>query len=178
MTDRADPNLPAPSLARSATELYDQLRRFFLRQLRPAERGEADDLVQDVFVQLARRSEGADVRQTDAYAFVTATNLLRDRVRRRAVRHASSHEQFDETLHAEREDVTPERVLVGKQSIEKVQAALLTLPERTRTIFLLHRFERMRHPEIARRYGVSVSLVEKEIARAMQHLAASLGKAP
>ena len=52
------------------------------------------------------------------------------------------------------------------------------LPERTRNVFLLARLENMRQAEIARRLGVSVSGVEKHLARAIAHLSQRLGRAP
>jgi RNA polymerase sigma-70 factor (ECF subfamily) len=176
MSDRTHPLNEDAQLTRSVTELYDTLRRFFLRHLRTAEREDADDLVQDVFVHLANRGSGETVERADAYVFVTATNVLRDRSRRRIVRRAGAHEPFDEDLHTGFEDRTPERVLVGKQSVERVQTALLKLPERTRTVFLLYRFEQLQRAAIAARLGLSLSTVEKEIAKAVQHLAEYLEK--
>jgi RNA polymerase sigma-70 factor (ECF subfamily) len=180
MSDQTHPFSDGTRLARSATDLYDALRRFFVRRLRPSERAEAEDLVQDVFVHLAARaaSGGEQVERTNAYVYITAANVLRDRSRRRTVRRADAHDSFDADLHVAFEDRTPERVFVGKQSIERVQAALLELPARTRTVFILFRFEEMSRPEIARDLGISVSLVEKELAKAVRHLMDRLGASP
>ena len=52
--------------------------------------------------------------------------------------------------------------------------ALQELPERARTIFVLNRFEELSAAEIARRLGVSVSTVEKDMMRAIAHLKARL----
>lgn len=49
--------------------------------------------------------------------------------------------------------------------------ALEQLPERTRTIFLLHRIEGRKYREIAETIGISQSAVEKHIARAALFLA-------
>ncbi len=51
---------------------------------------------------------------------------------------------------------------------------LSALPERTRHIFLLYRLEKMRRAEIASLFGISVSGVEKHIARAVARLALNL----
>jgi RNA polymerase sigma-70 factor (ECF subfamily) len=41
---------------------------------------------------------------------------------------------------------------------------------------VLHRLEGYKHREIAEQLGISVSAVEKQIIRAVQHLAKSVGK--
>lgn len=49
--------------------------------------------------------------------------------------------------------------------------ALDALPERTRSIFLLHRIDGYSYPEIADQLGVSRKAVEKHMTRAIKHLA-------
>ena len=73
------------------------------------------------------------------------------------------------------EELSPERVLEGRQSLASVLRALDELDERTRDAFILHRLEGMRHAEIADLYGVSVSSIEKYIIKALAHLAARAG---
>ena len=67
---------------------------------------------------------------------------------------------------------SPERVLVGKQTIQDVLDALAELGERTRDVFILARLENVQHREIAAIYGISVSMVEKLMMKAMAHLGA------
>ena len=52
--------------------------------------------------------------------------------------------------------------------------ALTELHPRTRDVFVLHRLEQMKQAEIAGLFGISVSSVEKHIARALEHLATRL----
>lgn len=44
-----------------------------------------------------------------------------------------------------------------------MERALLELPERTRVVFALNRYEEFTYQEIAMRLGVSVSAVEKHM---------------
>ena len=44
------------------------------------------------------------------------------------------------------------------------------MPERTRDIFVLHRFENISYGEIAMRMNISVSAVEKHIMKALKLL--------
>ncbi len=64
----------------------------------------------------------------------------------------------------------PERILAGRQALGEVRQVLDSLPERTRTIFVLYRLEGLSRRDIADAHGISVSAVEKHIATAMKAL--------
>lgn len=150
------------------------LKRFF--EKRVLEHADVDDLVQEVFVRLSRRSALDAIENVQGYLFETAANVLRDRIRRRAVRHAGDHVEYDEAVHTV-EEFSPERVLLGKQMLADVVSAIQELPERTRTVFVLQRFEELSYGEIAKRLGISVSAVEKHMMKAIAHLAERRGRA-
>ena len=141
------------------------LIRFFQKRIRPE--WEVEDLVQEVFVRLARRGDLADVVQVEGYIFQVAANLIRERARELEKQKISFEQVETENIQ---EDFSPERILIGRESVAEVYAALHELPQRTRMAFILHRFEDLIHAEIAIRLGVSVSTVEKEIMRAMAYL--------
>jgi RNA polymerase sigma-70 factor (ECF subfamily) len=73
------------------------------------------------------------------------------------------------------EELSPERVLLGKEKVVALKNALNELPERTRNVFLLHRFEEFKYREIAQQLGISMSSVEKHMMDAIKHLAHRLG---
>lgn len=145
------------------------LRGFFSKRVR--DKADVDDLVQDVFLRLIGRADGGSIEKVEQYIFQTAANVLRDRGRRDAVREADAHESFDETLHQARAEITPERVLLGKESVSLVVAALQQLPERTRDIFVLRALERRRYAEIAVLLRISTRAVEMHMAKALAHVA-------
>jgi RNA polymerase sigma factor (sigma-70 family) len=153
-------------MASLSTQFRPALRRFFSKRVK--EQHEINDLVQDVFVRLVRKVHGDGSRIAAGYVFQTAQSVLNDWLRKRQVRQASAHEEIE---HPDlKDDSTPERVLIGKQSLAKATAAVLELPEVTRTIFLLRRLEGMRYSDIAERLGMPMSTVEKHMARAVAHL--------
>jgi RNA polymerase sigma-70 factor (ECF subfamily) len=164
---------PVNALARDAEPLRRSLTGFFLRRVR--ESSDVEDLVQDVFARIVARNSDRPVENLGAYIFQTAASVLADRGRRRASRHAAAHEEFDAEHHSN-DELDPERVLTGKENLRAVTAALLSLSERTRTIFVLHRLEGYKHREIAAQLGISVSAVEKQMIRAVQHLAKTVGQ--
>ena len=80
---------------------------------------------------------------------------------------------YEDRLHAIA-DFSPERIHGGREEVALVMSALLELPERTRTAFLLARFEKLRLAEIAKRLNLSVAGVEKNVRKAMAHVTARL----
>lgn len=151
------------------------LLAFFGRRV--GDPGEAEDLTQEVFIRLARN---ADVPHTNlqAYVFVTAANLLRDRARSRFSHRASFHASLDDpnakSLQGLAEERDPERVLAAKDTLRQFINGLEGLGERTRDIFVLARIEHMSQRDIAKLFGISVSAVEKQIVKALNHLSARL----
>lgn len=161
----ADEVPPAQQLSSLAQRYRPILARFFQRRVRPE--SEVDDLIQEVFARLARKGDLREIAQVEGYLFQVAANLIRERAHK-LKQSAVSEKGF--VAESREEDFSPERILLGEEQIQRVFAALHELPERTRNAFLLHRFEDLKHVEIARRLGVAVSTVEKDIMRAMSHL--------
>lgn len=150
------------------------LLRFFQRRM-PAS-ADREDLVQEVFLRLARQDLTA-IANVEGYLFQAAANVLKD-WRRRGVRHAEgAHDAIEEDLPAE-VDFSPERVLLGKDAVSALIAALETLPERTRAVFLLYHFDQLPQAEIARRLGIAVRTVENNMAKAHAHIAALMLERP
>lgn len=115
-----------------------------------------------------RRSD-ASIENLQGYLFKVAAAVLVDHGRRGLVRHRDSQVEFTE-LHHPVEGLTPERVFEGKEKIARLVAGLESLGERTRTVFVLNRFEGMSYAEVAATLGISVSAVEKHIMKALRHL--------
>ncbi|MDE7127907.1 MAG: sigma-70 family RNA polymerase sigma factor, partial [Bacteroidales bacterium] len=58
----------------------------------------------------------------------------------------------------------------------QVDEVLDSLPERCREVFLLSRFRKMKNREIAEHLGISVSMVEKHIRRALNAFTEALNE--
>lgn len=153
-------------LGKWAREFRTPLLRFF--QKRAPSFAEPDDLVQEVFMRLAQRANLADIRHIDGYLFQTAASVLADRYRRDQ-RQPQTVESFEEAVHGEAV-LAPERVLMGRQSLDLLIEGLYALPQLTRNIFVLYHFENVRQTEIATRLRIPVSTIEKHMARANRQL--------
>ena len=125
-------------------------------------------------MRLARRSDLAKIHSVEGYLFQTAASVLMDRFRSDA-RVPPSQESFDETHHGEAE-LTPERLLIGKETLDGLMKALRELPDKTRHIFMLYHFEHVPQAKIAILLSMPVSTVEKHMARANKHLIERLSR--
>jgi RNA polymerase sigma-70 factor (ECF subfamily) len=143
------------------------LTRYFGARVRRA--ADVEDLVQEVFLRLARRAEETPVEAIDGYVFAVAGSVLVDSHRKTARQWPLTADD-DGALQVP-EDRSPERILLGQEQLAAMERALVELPERTRVVFVLNRFEEFTYQEIAARLDVSVSAIEKHMMRALAHLA-------
>jgi RNA polymerase sigma-70 factor (ECF subfamily) len=166
---------PKPDSAlfeRLSTRYRIPLRRFFERRLKASP--DSEDLVQEVFMRLIRQEHIDDVRNLDGYVFQVAANALRDHARRWSLRkqEANPVPLDSDVLEG---GFTPERVLLGQESLERLIGALHELPATTQAIFALYHFEGVAQVDIARKLNMSLSTVEKHMGRANRYLLAHLG---
>jgi RNA polymerase sigma-70 factor (ECF subfamily) len=64
--------------------------------------------------------------------------------------------------------------IIAKEAKEQLRETLHDLPEQTREIFQLSRYQEYTNPEIAERVGLSVKSVEYHISKALQQLRKSM----
>ncbi|HYG27678.1 MAG TPA: sigma-70 family RNA polymerase sigma factor [Caulobacteraceae bacterium] len=166
---------PGPEdLAAWASRYGPALRRYFLKKVSPAE---ADDLVQEVFARLQARSTETPLSNVEGYLFRSAANVLVSHYRAESGQGWNRHRHLDPWMEP-REEISPERTLLGKEAIERVVASLHDMPARSREAFVMHRFEELSGPMIAQRMGISLKGVEALLARAMRHVTAAMEERP
>jgi RNA polymerase sigma factor (sigma-70 family) len=156
-------------------KLAEACREMVLEARRRAARAphDADDVAQDACVRALDVRSPHRVRDPLPYLFRIARNLVIDR-RRRRVREAALSESLAVIEQRSGDSADPERILAGKQDLERVLRAIALLPPRCREAFTLHRFGGLSYAMIARRMGVSTSMVEKHIAEAMMKVTRAL----
>lgn len=147
------------------------LMEYFGRRVGVAE---AQDLTQDVFERLLKSLPTQPILNIEALIFTIAANLLRDRARRarcHGVAQSFPDDPIGEVADALTVYLSPERVVVAQRTLEEALDVLDELGDRTRIMFYLYRFERLKVREIADIHGITTSAVEKQIAKALLHLA-------
>jgi RNA polymerase sigma-70 factor (ECF subfamily) len=144
------------------------IRHFFARRVHHA--ADVDDLTQLVFERMLKRAELSSIANVQGYLFQVAANLLAERARLGARRRTFLEDGIPSDAAEPTEELTPERILLGREACERILMALRELPARVRAVFVLARFEEMKAQEIANRLGVSISTVEKDMRRAVERL--------
>jgi RNA polymerase sigma-70 factor (ECF subfamily) len=157
----------------SRSQLHERLpglRPFFALRV---DANDVEDMMQDVALRLQMCERTDEVENGRAYLYRVARSVVTDQRRRRICRQHHRHDSWS-TGHEPVDERSPERVLAGKQQLACAMEALHELPERTRRVFKLHRFEHMPCATIAKLMEISISAVEKHIMRATRHMAAAI----
>lgn len=130
---------------------------------------EAEDLLHDLWQRVAG-GPGHPIADPVSYLFRAAENLIRDR-RRSSV--SRDRRQFDwqETAIGPQEEPLGERVLIARERLREVDAALTALGPRVEQVFRRYRLEGVGQAVIARDLGISLSSVEKDLQKAYRALA-------
>jgi RNA polymerase sigma factor (sigma-70 family) len=155
--------------------LFFENRPVLLRFLaaRRATPDEAEDVLQDLFVKLETQAVGP-VAQPIPYLCRMADNLLVDHRRSAAARVVREEAWVDTQFGSEGDDSpSPERLLIGRETLATMTRALADLPERTVHIFRRYRIEGMPQRDIAAELGISISAVEKHLHKAYQTVVAA-----
>ena len=142
---------------------FRQLRKFLRRRGQTVE--DAEDLIQEAYLRLHVYRQSKQVDQQDAFVMRTLLNLSVDHNRR---------EHRDLYVTQSLEELTlmdlkpsPDEELIHKERLYRAMRTLDGLTPRTREVFLMHRLEGYGCSQIAHTFGISVSAVEKHIARAV-----------
>lgn len=154
------------SLLRLLVEHYEALTLYLSRRLGSA--SSANDVVHDTYLRLQRLGTVPALDNPRAYLFRIADNIALDRLRadgrrnRWQVADAGADEHASDAPSAEQAIEQKQRKALLAQAIEE-------LPPRCREVFLLHKIDGLSHSEIARQLGISKSMVEKHVMKALAH---------
>jgi RNA polymerase sigma-70 factor (ECF subfamily) len=106
--------------------------------------------------------------------FTIARNVLKNHWRWSALRQIEQSTDFTE-LEVSSDAPGPDRHLQAAVDLEALEAAVVALPPKCRTVFLLSRIEGLSNAEVAQRCGISVKMVEKHLAKAIVTCRAQVG---
>jgi RNA polymerase sigma-70 factor (ECF subfamily) len=162
------------------TALYN----FALRQLRSA--ALAEEVVQDAFVRVVNSAaEFKHEARFSTWLYTIARNLCIDQARKNALRR---HPSLDEPMRADGAEgptlgdqtadgrANVERAAGATEIRERVLAAIETLPEEQREVFLMREVSNLPFKEIAEIVGASENTVKSRMRYALERLQAALSE--
>lgn len=131
------------------------------------------DLAQEVFIELWSKRARLDIQGSfRAYLRKSAVNRALNHIKQQR---RFSYEETEQDLQAADESSDDHAALLERDIAEdRLRRAIEALPEKTRIVFCLSRFERLSHKEIAERLGISTKTIENQITRAMRLLREAL----
>jgi RNA polymerase sigma-70 factor (ECF subfamily) len=131
------------------------------------DRGMAEEISQDVMLELWRRRDSLDVTESvRGYLLQATRNRTLNALRHRAIERRSEPHLMDGTARLPSTDAAARE---GEIEVA-LQAAIAELPDRCRQIFELSRGDGLKYAEIASRLGISVKTVEVQMGKALRIL--------
>jgi len=171
-----------------ATALEGLMREYASRVYRLAfgitrNQGDAEEVVQDVFLTLATKSamfEGRSAVGSWIYRITTNAALNKRRGKRHEVETsleehlpafmADGHREGDRSFLLADWSQNPERELLSGEARRTLERALDALPDRYRAVLVLREVEELANEEVAELLGESVGSVKSRLHRARQAL--------
>lgn len=152
-------------------DAYESIFKSYYAQLVGAaesmlrERSAAEDVVQDVMVELWKRRHSIDVDTSlRAYLFRAVRNRSLNQIRHRKVAPLADPEAADRVAGS------PDRVFETRELNTALRKAVATLPDRCREVFELSRVQGLSYAEIGKVLDISVKTVEAQMGKALRVL--------
>ncbi|MDB5365452.1 MAG: polymerase sigma factor [Rhodospirillales bacterium] len=164
---------PLPADDTEITDLLayrSSLKRYFGRAIGD---DEAEDYVQEVFARVCASAREEKIRNPGSFLRGIASNLLKERYRRRnTLSRRGGHVPIEEAgALAAPETNSPERILAARQSLARIENVILSMSPIRRKIFALVRFDGKTYREVAEIAGISEAAVWYHLDRAVAILA-------
>jgi RNA polymerase sigma-70 factor (ECF subfamily) len=174
-------NAESPSLG--AGEAVSELKVWFIREVLPLEaelmqflrqnwRNESDiaDLRQDIYVRVYQAACDEMPSSARGLTFTTARNLLIDRVRRSRIVPIEAATELV-TLEVADEQPGPDRNVIARDELRRVNTAVENLSPRIREAFVMRQVQGLSRREIADRMGISEKTVKRHLESGVRALA-------
>jgi RNA polymerase sigma-19 factor, ECF subfamily len=157
-----------PALDRSTLLRYrTKVMRYLLRRLSTSWQ-DADDLAQEVYLQLLRRESHSEIRNPLAFIYGVAAHVLADHRADTEHQHRQliSEEDAGEAWTECASDALTDRLEDFVSIQQQIQAALATLPPMQAAVLVLHKRDGMSYEEVAQKLGLKVDTVHKYLTLA------------
>lgn len=164
----ADSSLHLKKLFATFLKIRPQLESF--AHARTGSRATAEDLVQDTWARLETATLKAPIEHPGTFIGRITNHAIVDHARKER-RRAGINAELSDLIWERRDDISPERIAIGRERLRAASRILDELPEKTRRIFLMNRIEGITHRRIAKQLGITDEAVYYHIRRALERLA-------
>jgi RNA polymerase sigma factor (sigma-70 family) len=153
---------------REVLPLEATLMQFLRRNSR--NRSDVADLCQEVYMRVYEAAKERLPERAKPFVFTIARNLLVDRVKHEHIVSIETVADLD-TLNLAIDEPGPDRVVMARDTLRRLQAALELLPQRCREAVVMRKIEGLSRSEIAHRMGITEHTVNRHLTDGMCLLA-------
>lgn len=124
------------------------------------------DIVQETFIRLWNNCAKVSVEKSKSFLFTAANNLFIDDYRK-----AQTQLKIKQAPQKMSTSEDGQYELESKEFQAYLEAAINSMTEASKEVFVMHRFNEMSYQEIAETLQLSKKSVEKRMTKALKHLA-------
>ncbi|WP_316811837.1 RNA polymerase sigma-70 factor [Pedobacter heparinus] len=149
---------------------YNLLGTYVLKMTKSMEISE--EIVQDIFIKIwLRRADLPEIKSFSNYTFIMCRNRVLDHLRKQA-REKLQAVALEKFLIDEAENTDAQHSSeVYRALIDRVVSKL---PEQSKRVYMLSRYDRLKHHQIAQQLGISQETVKKHIQYAVSFIKTEL----
>lgn len=136
---------------------------------------ETEEIVSDTLLAIwNNRRTLSDISNFDSYIYTIARNKIINYYRIKRIEKVELEEKnIDLFINT---NTTPEEELISKEDIERLNAAINSLPNKCKMAFKLVREDRLKYRDVATILNISVKTLETHLATAVRKLRETLSK--
>lgn len=142
---------------------FEDVRRYVF--YRSGDEELATDIAQDTFMRIWEKQIEIQPKTIKGLLFKIASDLFISRYR-----HEKVAFNFFHNFQPNEKSLTPEDELNYNELKIAYEAALKSMPEKQRVVFLMSRIDELKYKEIADQLGLSIKAIEKRMSQALEHL--------
>jgi len=142
---------------------FEDVRRYVF--YRSGDGDVATDIAQDTFMRIWEKQISINYQTVKGLLFKIAGDLFITRYHREKLAF-----NFFNVYEPDMSSLTPDEELNYQELTKAYEAALKSMPEKQRVVFLMSRIDGLKHKEIAEQLGLSIKAVEKRMGLALQHI--------
>jgi RNA polymerase sigma-70 factor (family 1) len=136
-----------------------------------ANRDIAEDIIQETFLKIWTNRKAIEESTFQSYLFTLVRNACLNHIKHRQIEnnYLTNNTKGEQLYYADFFS-DPFHQTIFREVQQKIEEVMQMLPEQTRKVFHLSRFEGMKNMEIAKQLQISLRTVEKHISRALSVL--------
>ena len=137
----------------------------------------AKDMVQEVFYNIWKKYTNINIHQSlEAFLYTSVKNQCINYLKQENKKKKYSHpEKKIQDMEIHYYENATENTIHIKEMQNHIHEAIDTLPDKSRQIFKMSRFDEKKNKEIGRELNISLKAVEKHITRALKEIRNHLG---